>query len=172
MILCTKLNYYYWAFVATLPSSFSLSLNNESQFTRSEAKSRSLVLHNPIQLRLEIQVIVFAAVGIESWSAIRAMIIWIHVFINCQFRFANPTKNCFRIPFVLIPNLPWMISCFFMTLITGIIFVTAFEFYSNNVKRRMIVLATGFTINRFPKYFDLVHFAAKVRNDLRKKKFL
>jgi len=65
-----------------------------------------------------------------------------------------------------------MVSRFFMTLITGIIFLTTFELYSNNVKLRMIMLATGFIINKLSIYFDLMHFAAKVRNDLRKKKFL
>ena len=36
----------------------------------------------------------------------------------------------------------------------------------------MIMLTTGFIINKLSIYFDLIHFAAKVRNDLRKKKFL
>jgi hypothetical protein len=66
---------------------------------------------------------------------------------------------------------------FFMTLITWIIFVTTFEFYSNDVKCGMIMLAAGMIIYQFPIYVGLVHnafavLAAKVRNDLRKKKFL
>jgi len=65
-----------------------------------------------------------------------------------------------------------MISSFFMTFITGIIFLTAFELYSNNVKLGMVMFATGFTINKLSIYLDLIHFAAKVRNDLAKKKFL
>lgn len=36
----------------------------------------------------------------------------------------------------------------------------------------MIVLTAGFIIKKLSIYFDLIHFAAKVRNDLRKKKFL
>jgi hypothetical protein len=35
----------------------------------------------------------------------------------------------------------------------------------------MIMFATGFIINKLSIYFDRIHFA-KVRNDLRKKKFL
>jgi hypothetical protein len=59
-----------------------------------------------------------------------------------------------------------------VTFITGIIFPTTFEFYSNNINRGMIVLTAGFIINKLSVDFDLIHFAAKVTNDLRKKKFL
>ena len=165
MILCTKLHYYYRASVA--------------QFTQSEAKG-TLVLqkfYSTIigiacpELRLEIQMIVFATIRIEGSVAIWTVISWSHIFIDSQFSFTNSTKNCFRIPFVFIPNLHRMISYFFVTLITGVIFVTAFEFYRNNVKRWMIMLTTGFIINKLSIYFDPIRFA-KVRNDLRKKKFL
>jgi len=59
-----------------------------------------------------------------------------------------------------------------MTLITGIVLATTFELNGNNVKPGMIMFTTGFTINKLSIYADLIHFAAKVRNDLRKKKFL
>ena len=166
MILCTKLHYYYRASVA--------------QFTQSEAKG-TLVLqkfYSTIigiacpELRLEIQMIVFATIRIEGSLAIWTVISWSHIFTDSQFSFTNPAKNCLRIPFIFIPNPGWMSSCFFMTLITGIVFVTTFEFYGNNIKRRMIMFATGFIINKLSIYFDHIHFAAKVRNDLRKKKFL
>ena len=127
---------------------------------------------NPVQLSLEVQMIVFATIGIEGWSAIRALIIWIHVFINCQFRFTNSAKDCFCVPLVFIPYLCRMISCFFMTLIAGVIFVTTFEFYGNNVKEWTIMLATGFIIYNLSIYLGRIHITAKVRNDLRKKKFL
>jgi len=65
-----------------------------------------------------------------------------------------------------------MASRFLMALIAGIIFLTTFELYSNNVKLGMIMFTAGFAINNLSIYFDLMHFAAKVRNDLRKKKFL
>ena len=116
--------------------------------------------------------IVFAAIWIEGWSAIRTLIIWIHILSYCKFRSTNPTKNCFCIPFFFFPKLRRMIGCFLMTLKTGIIFFTTLEFYSNNIKRWIIVLTAGFIINKLSIYFDLIHFAAKVRNDLRKKKFL
>lgn len=136
-------------------------------------KGRALLCDkNPIQLSLEIQMIMFAAIGIERWSAIRTVIIWAHVFINCQFRSTNSTKNSFRIPFIFIPNLPGVISGFLMTFITGIIFLTTFEFYGNNVKLRMVMLTAGFIINKLSIYFYRIHFAAKVRNDLGKKNFL
>ena len=165
MILCTKLHYYYRASVA--------------QFTQSEAKG-TLVLqkfYSTIigiacpELRLEIQMIVFATIRIEGSVAIWTVISWSHIFIDSQFSFTSPAKNSFRVPFVFIPNLRRMISCFFMTLIAGVIFITAFEFYSDNIKQWMIMLATGFIINKLSIYFDRFHFA-KVRNDLRKKKFL
>ena len=156
-----------WFYILSFITTPGLSLHSLPR-----AKRRALLYdRNPIQLRLEVQMIVFIAIGIEGWSAIRTLIIWIHVFINCEFSFTNSTKNSFRIPFYFIPNLRRMISCFFMTLITGIIFVTTLEFYSNNVKLWMVMLTTGFTINKLSVYFDCIHFA-KVRNDLRKKKFL
>ena len=156
MILWTKLHYYYRASVA--------------QFTQSEAKG-TLGGACP-ELRLEIQMIVFATIRIEGSVAIWTVISWSHIFIDSQFSFTNPAKNSFRIPFIFIPNLRLMICCFFMTLIAGVIFITAFEFYSDNIKQWMIMLATGFIINKLSIYFDHIHFAAKVRNDLRKKKFL
>ena len=157
-----------WFYVLSFITTIGLLLHSLRR-----AKRRALLYDiNPVQLSLEVQMIVFAAIGIEGWSAIRTLIIWIHIFINCQFIFTNSTKNSFRIPIVFIPNLRRMISSFFMALIAGIIIVTAFELYSNNVKRWMIMLATGFTINKLSIYFYRIHLSAKVRNDLRKKKFL
>jgi len=70
-----------------------------------------------------------------------------------------------------------MIRRFLMTLITWIIFVTTFEFDSNDVKCGMIMLAAGMIVYHFSIDFGLFHNAfavraAKVRNDSRKKKFL
>ena len=160
MILCTKLHFDYRASVAQLIWHWAC---------RSE---RALLCGiNSIKLTPEVQMIVFTAIGIEGGVAIRTAISWSHIFIDRQFCFTNSTKNSFYIPFIFIPGLRRVISCFFMTLITGIIFIAAFEFYSNNVKRGMIMLTAGFTINKLSIYFDRIHFA-KVRNDLRKKKFL
>ena len=75
-------------------------------------------------------------------------------------------------PFTVIPNLCVMIRRFFMTLIAGIIFFTAFEFYSDNINWRVIMFTTGMLIHRFAVYADLIHMGAKVENDLEKKKFV
>ena len=161
MILCTKLHFDYRASVAQLIWHWAC---------RSE---RALLCGiNSIKLTPEVQMIVFTAIGIEGGVAIRTAISWSHILADRQLSFANSTKNSFRIPIVFIPNLRRMISSFFMALIAGIIIVTAFEFYSNNVKWWVIMLATGFTINKLSIYFDHIHITAKVRNDLRKKKFL
>ena len=116
--------------------------------------------------------IVFTAIRIESDFAIGTAISGSHIIVDRQLSFTNPAKNCFYAPFIPGPCLCGMSSSFFMTLITRIIFLTAFELYSNNVKPGMVMFTTGFTINKLSIYFDLIHFAAKVRNDLRKKKFL
>lgn len=113
----------------------------------------------------------FTTTWIESSIAIRTTIIWVYVLINCQFSFANATKDRFFIPFILIPNLSFVICSFLVTLITGIVSVTTPEFYCDHIDRRMVVLATGLIINRFAIYFYLIHYA-KVQNDCRRKKFL
>ena len=157
MILCTKLHYYYWASVA--------------QFTRSEANC-TLVRQIHVRLALEVQMIVFTAIGIEGGVAIRTAISWSHIFVDRQLSFTNSAKNCFYAPFILAPCLCRVISSFFIALIARIIFLTTFELYSNDVKNWVIMLATSFIIKKLSIYFDRIHFVAKVRNDLRKKKFL
>ena len=157
MILCTKLHYYYWASVA--------------QFTRSEANC-TLVRQIHVRLALEVQMIVFIAIRIESGFAIWTVISWSHIFVDRQLGFTNSAKNCFYIPPILGPCLCRMIGSFFMTLIAGIIFFTTFELYSNDIKNWVIMLATSFIIKKLSIYFDRIHFAAKVSNDLRKKKFV
>ena len=59
-----------------------------------------------------------------------------------------------------------------MTLIAGIIMIATFKFYGNYIDRRVVMLATGIIVNCLAIYFNIRHVAAKVGNDLEKKKFL
>ena len=116
--------------------------------------------------------VVFAAVRIESGSAIRALVVCAHIFVNCQFGFANSAEDGFSVNLIFIPYPCLMAGSFFMTLITGIIFVAAFEFYGNNVDRGAVMFAPGIIVHNFTIYFDLSHTSAKVKNDLEKRKFV
>ena len=67
--------------------------------------------------------------------------------MNSHLIAADATKNSFRIKFISFPYLGVVACFFFMTFIAGIIFIAAFEFYGNNIKRRVIVHTTGVAIN-------------------------
>ena len=147
-----------------LRRSFQGSLHHceiESQFTQtlslSKWKGRTLVRHDPIRLSLEVQMIVFTAIRVERGFAIWTAISWSHIFVDRQFSFTDPAKNCFCVPLIFTPYLCRVISCFLMTLIAGIVFVTTFELYSNYIKRWMIMLAAGIIIDHFPIYSYLTH---------------
>ena len=134
-----------------------LSWTIASQFTRNDVKGALLYDMNPGQLRLEVQMIVFTAIRIKGRCAIWTVVAWLHIFVDRQFRFTDPAKNCFCVPLIFTPCFRSMTHRFLMTLIAGVIFVTTFELYGNYINRRVIMLTPGIVINHLPIYFNFTH---------------
>ena len=78
--------------------------------------------------------IVIAALRVKACAAMRALIITALVFVNGHLLLANPTENCFCIKFGFAPYFSCMSGCFFMTIKTRIIGITAFEFNGYYIK--------------------------------------
>jgi hypothetical protein len=77
----------------------------------------------------------FIAIRVKGCLAKWAPIAAGQVFLNGQFIFAHAAKNCPGVPFIFIPNFH-LVSCFLLvTIITRVIFRTAFEFDGNYVNR-------------------------------------
>ncbi len=83
---------------------------------------------------LEIQVIVITTFGIKIAVAKWTMVITRFVLYDGHGLFANATKNCFSIKFLIFPKF-WFVNDFFLvTEIAGIITVATFEFNGNYIQ--------------------------------------
>lgn len=115
-----------------------------------------------MQSGLEIQVIMINAFWIEQCLAGWTLVTRLPVDINRHFVKTFATKNSFCIKIFFWPDFSSVACSFLMTIITGIIFPTAFKFYRNNIQWPMVMYTTGFVVIQFTFHNYIITHAIKM----------
>lgn len=76
--------------------------------------------------------------------------IHLQIAMDCIFGSANSTQYGSFTKFLSFPYRDGMILTLIMTFIAGVIFVTTFEFNSNNIFHRMVMFASALRIDHRP----------------------
>jgi hypothetical protein len=71
------------------------------------------------------------------------------ILVDRHFIVTKTTQDCLGMKFIFLPYVMCMTRLFFMTVITRIIFSTTFEFYRDDVQRRVIMHTAGVRIKQF-----------------------
>jgi hypothetical protein len=77
----------------------------------------------------------------------------VHILLYGQFILASSTQNRPCLSLLSAPKKRSMVYCILMALIAGIICITAFEFYSNNILLTVIMLTTSILIYKHSFHF-------------------
>ena len=95
---------------------------------------------------MKIEMIVFSTAGIELFAALRAARLATHVLMDGQLRPAGAAKDCLLVPFVLRPKLYRVLGKRGVAVFAGVVKATALHLDRNNIRRPMIMLATGLRV--------------------------
>ena len=90
--------------------------------------------------------VVVAATRIETRTTRRAARFALHVFRDRQLRAALAAQNCFLLPFLPRPRLDRMSGQRVMAILARVKFAAALHLDRNNVRRPVIMRATGLAI--------------------------